>query len=104
MKILRTLLFLVLLAVPAKAIDLVTATITVTNTAGTTNGQTITVNGNVRTWTNSVVVPAAQILTNSTIGGAATNLFNQIAGNPYSGLALARSGTNGITLQTAPGG
>lgn len=84
--------------------DIVTATIAVTNAAGTTNGQTITVNANVRTWTNSVVVPASQILTNATAGGSASNLFNQISGNPYSGLSLARSGTNGITLQTVPGG
>lgn len=83
---------------------LVTATITVTNTAGTTNGQTIQVNGDTRTWTNSVFVPASQILTNNSIGGCATNLFNQVADFPFLNLSLALSGTNGITLQTAPNG
>jgi hypothetical protein len=106
MKIIKLSLFLALLVLApgAMAIDLVTATVTVTNTAGTTNGQTLTVNANVRTWTNSVVIPGSQILTNATIGGAATNLFNQVANNPFTGLSFARSGTNGITLQTAPGG
>lgn len=101
-----TLLILGLLAPAAtsRATDLITATITVTNTAGTTNGQTLTVNGDIRTWTNSVVLPGTQVLTNSTIGGAATNLFNHVAGHQFTGLSFARSGTNGITLQTAPGG
>lgn len=102
MRKLLGLLFLASLICESRAADVITATVTVT--AGTTNGQTITVNSNVRTWTNSVVVPATQILTNSTIGGAATNLYLQVAGNPFTGLSLARSGTTGITLQTAPGG
>lgn len=86
------------------AADIITATITVTNTGGTTNGQTLVVNGATRTWTNSVVVPGAQVLTNSSIGGSASNLFTHLAITPFSALSLARSGTNGITLQTAPGG
>lgn len=88
----------------AASSTLITATITVTNSAGTTNGQTITVNGDTRTWTNSVFVPASQILTNNSIGGCATNLFNQVADFPFLNLSLALSGTNGITLQTAPNG
>jgi hypothetical protein len=51
-----------------------------------------------------VQAAASQILTNSTIGGSATNMFNQISTYPFAGLSLAHSGTNGITLQTAPGG
>lgn len=86
------------------AADIITATITITNTAGTTNGQTLVVNGATRTWTNSVVVPGAEVLTNSSIGGSASNLFTHLAITPFSALSLARSGTNGITLQTAPGG
>lgn len=97
-------LFLTLAAVAAQAADITTITIAVTNAAGTTNGQTVTINGNVRTWTNNVVVPGTQVLTNATAGGSATNLFRQLAGNPISGLTLAYSGTNGIALSTAPGG
>jgi len=88
----------------AFALDIVTATIAVTNATGTTNGQTLTVNANVRTWTNSVYVPASQILTNETAAGAATNLFFQVAAHPFTGLSLARTTSTNITLQTAPGG
>ncbi len=86
------------LCVPTRADEKVTALVTVTNPAGTTNGQTITVNGNTRTWTNSVTAPTTQILTNNTIGGAATNLFNHASTYPWATLALSRSGTNAIQL------
>lgn len=104
MKKLLSIVCLAGLCLAARGADIITATVTVTNVAGTTNGQTITVNSNVRTWTNNVVVPGSQILTNAAIGGAATNLFNQISGTPFTGLSLQHSGTNGILLQTAPGG
>lgn len=102
----RILLFfcLLLFAFSGKALDIITATIAVTNTAGTTNGQTLTVNSDMRTWTNSVQVPGSQILTNNTIGGAATNMFNEIAVYPFSVPELAHSGTNGIILRSRPGG
>lgn len=90
-------------ALSASAADIVTATVTVTNAAGTTNGQTITVNADVRTWTNNVVISASQILTNETIGGAATNLFNHVGANAFAYTTLGRSGTNGITLRSDPG-
>lgn len=93
--------FLTPAAAPAQS--LITATITITNTSGTTNGQTITVNGDTRTWTTSVVFPLTQILTNNNIGGCATNLFNAAAAAPFANLSLAQL-TNGITLQTAPNG
>lgn len=94
-------LLMLLWALGARAASptIITATITVTNTAGTTNGQTLTVNGNTRTWTNSVVVPTSQILTNNNIGGCATNMFAAIADAPFAGLSLAQL-TNGMTLQT----
>lgn len=104
MKRILTIVCLALACFCARATDIITATIAVTNTAGTTNGQTLTVNSDLRTWTNSVFVPGSQVLTNSAIGGAATNLFNEVALYPFSGLSLAHNGTNGITLQTAPGG
>lgn len=106
MKILLRILALLSLAFPisSQAAALITATVTVTNTAGTTNGQTITVNSDTRTWTNSVIVPATQILTNNTAAGCATNLFNAIADAPFLNLNLAMSGSTGVTLQTTPGG
>jgi hypothetical protein len=94
-------LLVVLLAGVARAGTIVTATVTVTNTAGTTNGQTITVNGDLRTWTNSVPFPSSQILTNNSIGGCATNLYLAAAAYPFVNLSLAQL-TNGITLLTAP--
>jgi len=95
---------LLLLCGSAFGANIVTATVVVTNAAGTSNGMTITVNASVRTWTNNVQNSATQIQTNSTIGGAATNLFRHIASAPFSGLSLSQSGTNGINLGTAPAG
>lgn len=93
-------LFLILflfLALSGKAADFIIATVTVTN-APTTNGQTITVNSSVRTWTNSVFTASTQILTNATIGGSATNLFNHLGAYGVGGISVARNGTNGVKL------
>jgi hypothetical protein len=68
---------------PAFAADRISALVSVTNAAGTTNGQTITLNGDARTWTNNVVVAATQVLTNATPSGAKTNLYAQIGLNPF---------------------
>lgn len=79
---------------------IITATVTVTN-APTTNGMSITVNGNTRTWTNNTAAaPSSYILTNAAIGGVATNLYNHIAAYRYSSplVELRRSGTNAIVL------
>ncbi|HEV2210863.1 MAG TPA: hypothetical protein VG167_18980 [Verrucomicrobiae bacterium] len=92
------------LAPAAQAYNIINATITITNQAGTTNGQTLTVNGDTRTWTNSVSLPPSQVLTNNSIIGCATNLFNAVSDSPFANLFLAMSGTNGIVLQTAPNG
>lgn len=95
-------LFLVLAAcgaLPAAAGTIITATVIITNTAGTTDGETITVNSDTRTWKNSVVTPASQIQTTNSIGWAATNLFNHVSDSPFLNLGLGGL-TNGITLQT----
>lgn len=95
-------LLLLLGTLRALAVDQITATVTVTN--GTVNADTIIVNGVTRTWTNNVVTSSTQILTNNTIGGAATNLWRQIAANPYSGPVYSRmTGTNLVELRGAPG-
>lgn len=94
---------LLFLALSASAADRITAIVTVTNSP-TTNGMTLVVNGSTRTWTNNVVTASSQILTNNSIGGIATNLFNQIAATPFSGpLRLYRSSTNDVRLQGTPG-
>ena len=101
----RTLWFLLtlLLAVGARASTIETAVIAVTNVAGTTNGQTITVASSVgtsiRTFTNNVVVPATQVPTNSTQTGAANNLKNQVALYPIAPLQLFQTGLTNIVLR-----
>lgn len=104
-------LFALLLALPARAVDVITATIAVTNAVGTTNGQTIaitnttgaTVGYSVRTWTNSVVVPGIEILTNNTAAKAATNLYNQLSTYPIALLSLSYVSTNSVALRAFPG-
>lgn len=79
----------------------VTATITVTNTPSFPN--TITVNGNARTWTNNATPnPSGTILIGADRLISATNLANQIFSTPYSGGVNASfsSGSN-IVLQGA---
>lgn len=95
---------LVALALPAAAAtQIIKATISVTNTAGTTNGQTITINADTRTWTNAVYIAGSQIATNATPTGAATNLFNQLANYPVANTSLAWSSPTGILLTSYPG-
>ena len=85
----------------AHATDVVTAIITVTNTPS--NGNTLTVNGNVRTWKTSVSAVGTDILIASGIGPTATNLYNHVASYGFSGpLQLTRSSTNAITLKGIP--
>jgi hypothetical protein len=93
----RLLLLLLLCVAPAYAGSLITATITVTNTIA--DGDTITVNGDARTWKTSVATPATQITIGASIGASATNMFNQFAGTRFTTLSLNRSGTNGVTLR-----
>lgn len=97
------LLLSLLCTLGAQAQNITTATVTITNTAGTTNGQTITVNGVVRTWTNSVTAVSTQILTNDTISGSASNLFLAFATTRAPNADLAVSSTNGIFLKSFPG-
>src|SRR5438045_2588448 len=92
MKYFRAILILLLTSCAVRGSTITTVTIAVTNAAGTTNGQTLTVNSDVRTWTNNVVTAATQILTNSTQSGAAQNLLNQVALHPFNALQLFQSG------------
>lgn len=90
-------ILVLLVALSASALDRITATITITNTPA--DGNTLTVNGDVRTWKTTVVTPATQISITNVVGYSATNLFNQAAAYIYAGpLALSYSSTNGIQL------
>lgn len=82
--------------------DLITATVAITNAAGTTNGQTITLNASVRTWTNNVYTPSAQILTNSTPTGAATNLFNHLGFAPLAGTSVSYGSSTSLVVRGFP--
>lgn len=82
---------------------MVTATVTVTNQAGTTNGNTITVNGVVRTWTNNVTAANTQITTATNITLATSNLFAAYAATPAPSIILGRVSTNKVTFQGYPG-
>jgi hypothetical protein len=79
-----------------RSTNYVTAVIRFTN--GTVYGNSITVNGQTRTFTNANTTTG--ILTNSTANGSATNLFNALAGVklPAPIPFLAQTNTNTITL------
>ncbi len=81
----------------------ITANLAVTNAAGTTNGQTITVNGDVRTFTNNVVTGSSQVLTNAAPDGSKTNLYNQIGLNRFAQIALLDAGSTNFQLVGASG-
>lgn len=88
------------LAQAASPTAYITATISITNAAGTATNETLTVNGDVRTWTNTVVVAASQILTNGTPSSATVNLLNQVALFPFSHLSLMQTAPTNIFLQS----
>ncbi len=88
--------FLFLSLFTVRAADLVTATITITNS--TESHDTFVVNASTRTWTNAVFNTATQILTNSTIGGTKTNLMLHIGGTGFSGVTFQDVGTNSFKL------
>src|SRR3954467_7441286 len=75
----KLLLLFLLLAAPAYAADQIIATISATNAAGTTNGNTIVINGNTRTWTNTVTsAPSTLIQVTNSPALVATNLFTHL--------------------------
>lgn len=96
--------FLLLLSVSAFGAnqERIRLEITITNTPVTSN--TLVVNANTRTWTNSST--ATTIATNLTsVNASATNLFNQISANPYgSGIQPRWLNTNQIELRGPIGG
>lgn len=93
--------FGLILSAPAQQI--ITATVTITNSAGVANGQTITVNGTARTWTNVVTSSANQILTATNIPQSWTNLFLAYAVTPEAGLNLFTGSSNVVQFQSFAG-
>lgn len=81
--------------------QLVTVSLTVTSTP--IQGATLTVNGDVRTWTNTLVTPATQIRRDTNnVAGNATNLYGHLATFGFSGpVALGFSSSNLLILRGA---
>ena len=73
--------------------------------APTLDGYTFDINGDTRTFTNDVSVdPTSLILTNDTIDGIQTNLYNHIADTPFGGtLYMYKVSTNSITFEAQEG-
>ncbi len=94
------LLFLTL-AMPGFAADRITALVTVTG--ATADGNTITVNGNVRTWKTTVTVPATQIVLGASANAAKTNLYSQIGLNPFGSVVILDQGAAAVSLVGSAG-
>jgi len=89
------------LNLPALAANRYQATITVTNTP--TQGLTLTVNGDARTWTTNAPT-ATQISIGANQSASASNLFSAITGNGFSGpLSVSQLVTNQVRLIAQPG-
>lgn len=96
----------------ARAATTITATVTITNAAVLTNasfgtGATITVNGDARTWTNTVTSPGTQIPLTSVNG---TNIAQQVqlltihaAAHPWTTLTPSSDGITFVKLRAAVG-
>lgn len=77
--------------------DYVSDLLTITNVPA--DGNTITINGTVRTWKTTVTVAATQIQATNTIAASATNLLNQIQLSPLVQVTVVTNGANnGVIL------
>lgn len=102
MKIILSILALAI-ALPLRASVYEYVQINFTNSTGTTNGQSFTLNGDKRTFTNSVIIDASQIFTNSTLTGAAALALSQVARHPFTGLTIVTNTSTYFTLRSADG-
>lgn len=98
----KILLFLAaaFLCIPAFADFRITSEITVTNSP-TTNGMTAVFNGDTRTWTNNITSsPSTLIMTNNSIGGITTNLYNHLSSaRPAGPPVITLTASNKIVLR-----
>ena len=90
---------LAMLALASQA-QVITAFVTVTNAAGATNGQTITVNGSVRTWTNNFSYPQIQVPIAGSQLLAASNLAIDFAIYPATSVSTLWNRTNTVIMQS----
>ena len=98
------LLALLLFVLPVGAVDMITATITLTNNpVGNTN--TITVNGSTRTWTNSITAsPSTLIKETNAVAIATTNLLNHLSlYPPVAGQILSQTFSTNVLIKALPG-
>jgi hypothetical protein len=97
----KLILLLLILSCGFVRADLVTSFVTITNTAGTTNGQSITINGIVRVFSNSV--PNFLFIANGTnISSTATNVYLSYSGpqTKQTGITIyALTTTNTLVFQ-----
>lgn len=103
MKYMRTILALVLFAIclPSNAQQVITATITITNAPN--DGDTLTVNSDVRVWkTNATLASQIQIPSPFATGYAGTNLFDALILVPFSSTFTSQTASNVVTLRTPP--
>jgi hypothetical protein len=75
------------------------ATVTCTNSAGTTNGQTITVNGTVYTWKTTPTM-LVDIATTNTAAKAATNLYAKFRRALTNQLLVTYGSSTSVKIQT----
>lgn len=93
----------VLIVLKCHGQQVITATVAVTNAVGTTNGETLTINGTLRTFTNNVQ-NNVQILYSNTPVMAASNIYTAYIVNPQSKVITAwASGSTNVTFQCYPG-
>jgi hypothetical protein len=68
----------------SQATNRITIQLVLTN--ATSNNFALTLNGDTRVFTNVVTIPASQIITNHSIAGSASNLFNHIVASRFAGV------------------
>lgn len=99
---LLSILILLLLCLTARAQTSYTQmTLTVTNAP--TNGMTVSINGHLRTWTNSVTAANNQIATTNSGNASATNYWLALISYPEANLTVAFASSNQIVLTAYAG-
>lgn len=83
--------------------NVITASLTVTNSAGTAFPETITINGQVRTFTNNFNYPASQVYNGATPTLGASNLFQSLAIAPLVGASAHWNGNSNMSFMSFPG-
>jgi hypothetical protein len=85
-----------LLLAPSSQADTITATFTFTNR--TVEGNTITVKGNVRRFTNDTSSSTSTLIVTNDANTSATNYYNHVGANAYSGVTRYFSSSNKVSL------